>query len=438
MHCLHSASLIGFLCALAAGCFDDDARGRDEATTTTATASDREVTATADDTSVVPTQTTPEPDVVVATQPTLEPEDTAATPAPTCVTGFTLDAAGRCVRWAEAIEAPICFETTMVTLRGNRVLVLGACHIEGADAGGAVSAFLYDQGDDRWTALDGPDVPVARWRPTATAMSDGRVLVAGGATSETPDRVSAAAWIFDPDTLAFTPAPPMSVPRAGHTATLLGEGYGRVLVTGGFTVMPNGQGGGVTASAEIFDPRTGWEPAGSLAVGRAEHTATLVPNGTVIVVGGLDADRWIVSDVEGYHPYVDRWSARAPLHISSPNGTTTLLPDGELLVIGVDTAARSVLSVSGWEPVAPMIRQREGHVAFASGRGIVVVGGVGRDGRHDVGGELYLPDVDRWVTTAAPPSEVWGPGGGANADGFVHGKDGFFRYEIDFLWGRGW
>jgi len=109
---------------------------------------------------------------------------------------------------------------------------------------------------------------IARWGATATLLADGRVLVAEGYDRFQSGETSiSSAEVYDPATGAFSPTSSMSVPRAGHTATLLADG--RVLIAGGST----SSGAGLT-SAELYDPATGtFNPTGSMAGPRQMHTA---------------------------------------------------------------------------------------------------------------------------------------------------------------------
>jgi len=74
----------------------------------------------------------------------------------------------------------------------------------------------------------------------------------------------------------------MAAARQQHTATLLNDGT--VLVVGGYSASSS-----VERAAEVFDPTTGsFSGTGSLVTPRAAHTATLLNDGTVLVTGGTD------------------------------------------------------------------------------------------------------------------------------------------------------
>jgi len=105
------------------------------------------------------------------------------------------------------------------------------------------------------------------------------VLVVGGG----PGSASASAELYDPASGTWTPTGSLNTGREEHTATLLPNGM--VLVAGGF-----GVGVGILASAELYDPTSGtWMSTGSLNTARRFHTATLLPNEMVLVAGGLDS-----------------------------------------------------------------------------------------------------------------------------------------------------
>jgi hypothetical protein len=144
----------------------------------------------------------------------------------------------------------------------------------------------------------------ARAHHTATLLRDGRVLVAGGSSVGfiIPEGVEphllASAELYDPGSGSWTPTGSMIEVRNGHTATLLPDG--RVLVAGGYSV---GGVGGPVASAELYDPSTGsWTPTGSMMRARAGHTATLLPDGRVLVAGGSGGDSGTVASAELYDP----------------------------------------------------------------------------------------------------------------------------------------
>lgn len=125
----------------------------------------------------------------------------------------------------------------------------------------------------------------------ATLLADGRVLVTNG-----PD---APSQIYDPTTGQFTPTGTMATWRAEYTATLLSDGT--VLIAGGYT-NPSTPGTGVVpvASTEIYNPSTGvFDPGPTMRQGRYHHTATRLPDGSVLFVGGTGGTT--LASAEIYH-----------------------------------------------------------------------------------------------------------------------------------------
>ena len=117
---------------------------------------------------------------------------------------------------------------------------------------------------------------------TATLLSNDKVLVAGGFVNFSLGQVTNSAELYDPSTGAWTITGNLNQGRAYHTATLLTTG--KVLVAGGFFVdgLPN-----TTDRSELYDPATGtWSNTGNLNSARRFHTATLLLNGKVLAAGG--------------------------------------------------------------------------------------------------------------------------------------------------------
>jgi hypothetical protein len=144
---------------------------------------------------------------------------------------------------------------------------------------------------------------------TATLLTNGKVLIAGGS--------QASAELYNPSTGAFSLIGSMSVPRTFHAAALLPDG--KVLIVGG-------DAGG---TAELYDPSTGlFSLVGSMGQTRRSALATVLNNGKVLIAGGPFASL--------FDPSNATFTSLGPLPIYAT--ALTLLADGKVLIQGTDEA----------------------------------------------------------------------------------------------------
>jgi hypothetical protein len=171
---------------------------------------------------------------------------------------------------------------------------------------------------------------------TATLLNNGKVLIAGGRTRSGPcEGIIASAELYDPTAGSFTPTGAMMTPRRSHTATLLPDG--KVVVAGGYTSVANRFSVGRLAGAELYDPSTGtFTPTGSMLTTHACHSGTLLGNGKVLFAGDSQDLIGHSAITELYDPTTGTFAATGT-H-ADPRGDsllcpwTVLLPDGKVLI----------------------------------------------------------------------------------------------------------
>lgn len=241
------------------------------------------------------------------------------------------------------------------------------------------------------------DMHVARMAHTATTLGDGRVLVAGGFTSEASATLGAE--VFDPGTERFATLPRMNSLRQSHTATVLASG--KVLMVGGYAASAT-----TTASAEVFDPSTNtFTATGSLLSPRAGHIAVRLANGKVLIAGGIGPDWSFLSTAELYDPVTGRFSATGSMTVARESHTAVRLQDGRVLITGGHKGRRADItlyaSAEAYSPatetftrVGDMRVRRHKHDAVMLRDGRVLVSG-GADERDSRGlyasTELFNP-----------------------------------------------
>lgn len=170
---------------------------------------------------------------------------------------------------------------------------------------------------------------VPRAAHSATALGDGRVLIVGGCTLDSCEMGDdgATAELFDPVTDAFSPAGRMETERVSHSATLLPDG--RVLIAGGF------DGTRRLASAELYDPTVhAFTLTGDTTTARGEHAAAVVPDGRVLVVGGNRGDGDVLASAELFDPTTGTFTATGEMSVVRHKHAAVSLPDGRVLVVG--------------------------------------------------------------------------------------------------------
>ena len=265
-----------------------------------------------------------------------------------------------------------------------------------------------------------------RFGETATLLRNGNVLVVGGRSNWGGHGVAlASAELFDPSTGRWTLTGSMLEARQEHAAILLANG--KVLVLGG-----NASGGGIPRvlfTAELFDPSTGtWTKTGRVPLRVLDATATLLPDGKVLVLGGRTSNADDpVRGAEIYDPVSEAWTETTSMDVGRQGHTATLLGDGRVLVVGggcCDQPARASAEVydpesATWVRTGGLSSPRLYHAAVLLADGQVLV--YGGDNRSDhppvTTAELYDPATGVWVTTGSPRNA-----GSFEAQGAVHGQ----------------
>ena len=219
---------------------------------------------------------------------------------------------------------------TATLLPNGRVLVAGGYGSGGV--GWLIDCQLYDP--QKGEFIETGRLSTRRDAHTATLLPNGKVLVAGG--EEVNDRgfsvLLASAEIYDPSSGLFSLTGSMVTGRELHTATMMSNG--KVLIAGGEDVR-----GYAVTHAETYDPAiSAFVSTGSMGVGRYGHTATALPGGDVLIAGGerIDEDGFDIAlgSAEIYNPATGRFHPTGSMRVARKHHTATLLRDGQVLIAG--------------------------------------------------------------------------------------------------------
>ena len=195
------------------------------------------------------------------------------------------------------------------------------------------SAEIYDANTGSFTAT--ANMSVERDGHTMTPLPNGDILVAGGIDQNFDGRASAE--LFIPSKQIFRRTGHMTTPRVDHTATLLPDGT--VLLAGGTSQTFGRASGHILASAEIYHPNSGsFVATGKMSSPRFDHTATLLPNGLVLIAGGSQLPSGLpginLNTAEIYNPATGTFKPTGNMNMARADATANLLRNGKVLIAG--------------------------------------------------------------------------------------------------------
>ena len=244
---------------------------------------------------------------------------------------------------------------------------------------------------------------VARVDMTMTVLNNGMVLVAGGSNT---GGVTATAELYNPATRTFTLTGSLNTARYNHTATLLDDG--RVLIAGGADANSN-----KLASAELYEPANGtFTPIGSMIAPREQPTATHLQNGKVLIAGGNGLTA-ALNTAELYDPTTQAFTPAGTMNVTRRLATATLLNDGTVLIAGGVASRGAILTTAElYDPetnsftlTGPLMSARAAQTATLLNSGMVLIaGGVVPNGAADVplaSAELYDPATRTFAPTGS-------------------------------------
>jgi hypothetical protein len=283
------------------------------------------------------------------------------------------------------------------------VLVTGGF---GQLVGDLSSAEIYDANTGSFTAT--ANMTVEREGHTMTALPNGNILVAGGIDQNFNGRASAE--LFIPSKEIFRRTGNMTTRRVDHTATLLPNGT--VLLAGGTSQMFGFASGHILASAEIYHPNSGhFVATGKMSSPRFYHTATLLPNGLVLIAGGDNLPSGLpgitLNTAELYSPATGTFKPTGSMIEARANATANLLPNGKVLIaggFGDDTLASAELydpSTGTFALTGSMNTERALHTAIPLPDGTILVAAGVSGEPSQASAEIYNPASGTFTLTGS-------------------------------------
>ena len=323
----------------------------------------------------------------------------------------------------ELIEGRAAHTATL--LKDGRVLVAG-----GSDHVGSKShTEIYDPQTRRWIRSDTIDnwrnasgMNISRSDHSATLLENGNVLVVGGRTRLASDNIGgiggvgfvSKSEIYNINQGEWTFANEVNEARAGHVAILAN---GRVFIFGGIATVLTDEldprGDKLRAlvyrdTVEEFDPVTNqWKIRGKMLVPRWKHTATLLENGKILIVGGQN-DSGVLNSAEIFDPVKGESEEVENMLTKRSDHVAVLLNNQDVLILGGTDKTTEVYDHRSniWKSVANLsINLARPHAVLLTNGSVLVVGGYS-NGVSKKESYIYIPKEDIWTTIESLPIAV--------------------------------
>jgi hypothetical protein len=194
----------------------------------------------------------------------------------------------------------------------------------------------------------------------------------------------------------FTATGSMNDRREMHTATLLPNG--KVLITGGQNTSVTSS---VLQSAELYDPATGaFTATGSMGFLRKSHTATLLPDSKVLIAGGEDGS-FIKSGAKLYDPATGIFTTTGSMSVARRSHTATLLPSGKVLIAGGTNTELYDPATGTFTVTGSINASRYRHTATLLSNGKVLIAGGRNSSTFLIIAESYEPSTGIFTATGS-------------------------------------
>ena len=262
---------------------------------------------------------------------------------------------------------------TTIFAPGGAALIIG-----GYNGNYLTTVEQYDTVSEKFIMTGGMATP--RQFATATLLSDGTILVAGGFNGTFLD----VAEVYDHPNRTFTMVyGAMTQSRAGHVAARIADK--KVLIAGGCTNSKSDEMVCDTYldTAEIFDASADegdeFSTTGSMTTARKDHTATVLNDGRILIIGGTNGVD-VLDSAEIYDPETGTFSSTGKMSETRVNHTATILPDGRVVIAGGESNSGEILAsveiynptTGTFSPGAPMNEPRTFHAAVVATDGVNV------------------------------------------------------------------